>query len=57
MVPSPTGDSMNEPAELAEEPESAQRDIDLQMLAERIFQLLKEDARLERERSGGRQPW
>lgn len=34
-----------------------QAEVELESLAERILQLLKEDARLERERLGGRRGW
>ena len=37
--------------------ERAEDRVDLQALAERIYRLLKEEARLERERLGGRRNW
>jgi hypothetical protein len=36
--------------------ESSERSVDLQALAERLYRLLKEEARLERERMGRRRP-
>ena len=36
--------------------EAGQREIDLPALAERIYELLKQEARLERERMGWPQP-
>ncbi len=37
--------------------ESAEDRVNLEALAERIYRLLKEEARLERERLGGRRTW
>jgi hypothetical protein len=51
---SETTTSTAEPAfQIVEEPEP-RAEVDLNMLAERILELLKEEARLERERLGGR---
>jgi hypothetical protein len=49
-----TGESA-EPAQ--EGLESSRTEIDLQALAEKIYRLLKEEARLERERLGRRDIW
>jgi len=43
------------PAEKGRKP--AKGEIELEALAERIYQLLKEEARLERERLGRRRAW
>lgn len=37
--------------------ESAEDRVNLEALAEQIYRLLKEEARLERERLGGRRDW
>lgn len=49
-----TGESA-EPAREGQEP--AGTEVDLQALAEKIYRLLKEEARLERERLGRRDIW
>lgn len=56
-MPSPSTTGANEPSERARETrESTGQEIDLKALAERIYKLLKEEARLERERLGRHQP-
>jgi len=51
-----TSDTAKPAPQTAKEPE-LRAELDLKMLAERILQLLKEEARLERERLGGRRSW
>ena len=46
-----------EPAHQTAGERKPQAELDLNMLAERILELLKEEARVERERLGGRRCW
>ena len=51
MIAAPVGEQV-----AGEDAEAGRREIDLQALAERIYELLKQEARLERERMGWPQP-
>jgi hypothetical protein len=53
---SPTGTAESaEPAQGSHE--QAEAELDLRVLAEKVYRLLKEEARLERERLGQRHTW